>query len=63
MTQLEANQEMLECFEKLLGKAKNTEDVTELTVLTDSVHKLYITLSNAGVFVNSAPLTNHGFIN
>ena len=51
MTQTEANNEMLNIFEELLERSRG-KDVSdkELVELADSTHKLYITLTNAGVF-------------
>ena len=50
MTKKQADKKLNTLFEQLCDEALNTENSTELCALTDSAHKLYITLCNAGAF-------------
>ena len=63
MTQTEANLTMLKMFEELADRSqKENLDNKELVEIADSAHRLYITLTNAKVFV-SAPSNEVGSIN
>ena len=50
MTKHEADRMLIERFEQLNEQAEKTENGTELSLLCDSAHKIYITLCNAGAF-------------
>lgn len=50
MTKHEADRMLTERFEQLNEQAEKTENGTELSLLCDSAHKIYITLCNARAF-------------
>ena len=63
MTQKEANEFMLEQFDYCAKKARGAKTEEERDHFTDAAHKLYITLTNVGVFPNGHfPACNNGNI-
>lgn len=56
MTQREANEFMLEQFKYCVEKARNAKSEEERSHFTDAAHKLYITLTQCGVFVDDGNL-------
>ena len=63
MTQKEANDFMLEQFEYCVRKAREAQTEEEREHFTDAAHKLYITLTQVGVFKQEQfPVSNSGNI-
>ncbi len=62
MTQREANEFMLEQFEYCVKKAREAQTEEEREHFTDAAHKLYITLTQVGVFEDQFPTSNVGNI-
>lgn len=63
MTKRQADNLMIERFEALAAKADIGSDANELIAITDSMHKLYITLTNSGAFDLGTSETSNGFDN
>ncbi len=64
MTKKEAEKMLVERFDALNQRAEEKPENGELVALTDSMHKLYITLVNAGAFDGSGtPQPTNGIIN
>ncbi len=63
MTQREADKFMLEQFDYCAKKAREAQTEEEREHFTDAAHKLYITLTNVGVFPKDHfPTVNGGNI-
>lgn len=63
MTQREANKFMLEQFDYCAKKTREAKTEEEREHFTDAAHKLYITLTNSGVFSkDSFPTADSGNI-
>ncbi len=62
MTQREANNFMLEQFEYCVKKAREAQTEEEREHFTDAAHKLYITLTQVGVFEDKFPASSVGNI-
>lgn len=63
MTKHEADKMLTERFEQLNEQAEKTENGTELSLLCDSAHKIYITLCNAGAFEGISGKGSGGMLN